>query len=168
MNRKIFTGVAAALVAVSIPFSNAVIAHAENEEQTEQKEFSETDGEKAPLFNKERFAQNGEMPEFNGELPQFNGEMPPQFDGELPQFDGEMPESDGEMKPMRKGRGRGFNRKQSSEFNGEMPEFNGELPEFNGEMPIGKPGRRMMPRKSDEDALAEGNPTPELPEVTEE
>ncbi|MDO4415422.1 MAG: hypothetical protein Q4C20_10095 [Erysipelotrichaceae bacterium] len=147
MNRKIFTGVAAALVAVSIPFSNAVIAHAENEEQTEQKEFSETDGEKAPLFNKERFAQNGEMPEFNGE-------MPPQFDGELPQFDGEMPESDGEIKPMRKGRGRGFNRKQSSEFNGEMP--------------FGKPGRRMMPRKSDEDALAEGNPTPELPEVTEE
>ena len=154
MNRKIFTGVAAALVAVSIPFSNAVIAHAENEEQTEQKEFSETDGEKAPQFNKERFAQNGEMPEFNGELPQFNGEMPPQFDGELPQFDGEMPESDSEMKPMRKGRRRGFNRKQSSEFNGEMP--------------FGKPGRRMMPRKSDEDALAEGNPTPELPEVTEE
>ena len=146
MNRKIFTGVAAALVAVSIPFSNAVIAHAENEEQTEQKDFSETDGEKAPQFNKERFAQNGEMPEFNGELPQ---------------FDGEMPESDGEMKPMRKGRRRGFNRKQSSEFNGEMPEFNGE-------MPFDKPGRRMMPRKSDEDALAEGNPTPELPEVTEE
>ncbi len=157
MKRKVLTGMAAAVLSAVIPMSSTVNVLAQEQqgmwpEKMAEKEFAEPkefNGELPPEMNGERPEFNGELPpEMNGERPEFNGELPPEMNGERPEFNGELP----------------------PEMNGERPEFNGELPpDMNGEIPEGfgkgrAPGRRLMPRKSDAEALAEGNPAQELPE----
>lgn len=140
MKRKVLTGLAALALSASLPLTNAVSVLAD-----ETQESTETITETAPQEKKER-------PAFKAEK---GTEEMPQTDGEKTEFSEEGTESFKTGKPGAHGRHRKHRRMSGEAADGETA----ETPE--GERKR-KPGRR-----SDEEAVSEGNPAPELPEDAE-